>query len=204
MKIADWVSSGLKSLVQLILGPSSSEQQMAKVLTQSEGLIDKAVGYLNIGLQKGMTTGLDKLDYFKTFILDLGAQAATKIETLPYIGSVKYLVFASLVILSLITIKNLFKDMTDIKNTQKSSGESVAADFSIESLTSNGGFDKIFVTEAVMCIITTHIDLSLKNSNLSLEEKERLKKLNHVIYNSHKKKTKEGIRFFYKELSNLN
>lgn len=204
MKVADWVSSGLKNLIQLILGPSSSEQQMAKALSQSEGFIDKAVGYINIGLQKGMTTGLDKLDGFKTFILDLGSEAATSVESLPYIGTVKYLVFAALVILALISIKNLFKDMIDIKDIQKTSGKDIAADFSIDSLTSNGGFDKIFVTEAIMCIVTVHIESSLKNANLSSEEKERLKKLNHAIYNSHKKKTKEGIRFFYKELSNLN
>lgn len=204
MKVADWVSSGLKNLIQLVLGPSSSEKQMAKALTQSDGLIDKAVGYINIGLQKGMTTGLDKLDGFKTFILDIGADIATKIESLPYIGTVKYLIFAALVIMSLIAIKNLFKDMIAIKDTQKTSGESVSADFSIDSLTSKGGFDKVFVTEAIMCIITAHIESSLKNSKFTSEEKERLKKLNHTIYNSHKKKTKEGIRFFFKELSSLN
>tara|TARA_B100000212_G_scaffold342354_1_gene329033 strand:- start:38 stop:1558 length:1521 start_codon:yes stop_codon:yes gene_type:complete len=200
-KIIKYTISGCLNVVQYFIQTSSEAVQMADAALRGDSsILDKVFAALTKANEFITGKGIDSIDYGQGWLLEKLSVVTNTIESLPYIGVIKYLLFVYFAIMALKYIYNIVKDLFKIKSKSQTDAEKLFARMSEENLTSNFGFDKILATESIITIIVSHLDAAIQSNKFSKEEKDRLKSLINAFYKSHKVKTKEGIRFFFKEI----
>jgi len=199
MNAASWIMSKFIELLQWFVGPSTDDKEKAEVLTKSQEWLDWGIGWLNKGIQAGQELVQWTLEQVNSVQEVINEKLKVLFEPLTTTTTGKYIaamILAIVAVYIIIKLFNIIKSGIKISDLSKTTGGDAAASFSIQNLTSNAGFDKIFVTEAILGIIQINIENTLKNGQLTKDEELRIKKLNHIIYNTSKKKSKEGIKFF--------
>lgn len=199
MNAGSYIVGKLFDLIHWLIGPSVQDKERAELLTKSEGLQDQIVGWINKGIQKAQILtqwSVEQLNDLQTAINEKLQELVTPLTTTTTGKMIGGTILAIVLVYAIIKIYSIIKSGMKITDLHKTSGGDAFASFSIQNLTSKAGFDKVFVTEAILGIISQNVEITIKNGQLTKEEELRLKKLNHVIYNTSKKKCKEGIKFF--------
>jgi len=202
LKIIKYTISGCLNVIQYFVQTDSNAVQAANAaLTGDSSVLDKVAATLTKANEFFIGKGIDSIDYGQSWILDKLSIVSSSIESLPYIGVVKYLLFVFLAAMALKYIYNIVRDIFKIKDENQTDAEKIFARISEENLSNNFGFDKILATEGIIIVVVSHLENAIKSGRFSKEEKSRLKGLISAFYSSHKKKTKEGIKFFFNEMS---
>lgn len=187
-------------LLAYAIGPAKENIEMADQLTKSDSYRDQIVGWFNKAIQSGQDLGVKivgGVDALQTELSKNFAEYVTKpIDDSAYGKIIAYTVAVIITFYCIIKLKNVLLNALGILDQHRTSAEDAFMNFNINHITSKAGFDKIFVIEAIMTIMSQHINSAIKNDKLDRFEKERLKKLNHLLVNTSKKKTKKGIKIF--------
>ena len=203
MNAGSYIIGKFFDLIHYLIGPSTQDKEMAEMLTKSQDWQDRFVGWINKGVQKVQILtqwSVEQLNDLQTIVnkkLQSIVEPLANTSTGKMIGGT---ILAIVVVYTIIKIYSIIKNGSRIFDLHQTKGGDAFASFSIQNLTSKAGFDKVFVTEAILGIISQNVEITIKNGQLTKEEELRLKKLNHVIYNTSKKKCKEGIKFFVKNI----
>jgi len=131
------------------------------------------------------------------FISDSLCERVTELEGTLTFGILKFAVAFVIILQISATMRTINNAYFRIEDDTKTEGQLVALAFTKEELKSKFGFDKILATDAILATIVANIKPVLEEeSNISKQEKKRLKDLVRAIHGSHKKYTSEGIRTF--------
>ena len=186
-KVVEYILSLAIEIIQYLLGGNDD-------ISAAKGIIGKLVATKNWVVENGG----DVVQKVSGVAVDEMTKLTSKLEALPFFRVGKCLVGALLLYIAfkyiLRTINSYF-GLTDEFSTEN---ERLAARISEEQLSNNFGFDKILATEGVIAIMVGHIQNAIDTKSFSTEEENRLKDIIRALYKTHKKKTKEGIKFFFK------
>ena len=203
-KTIKYTIKGVIKLIQMILGPTAQRKSYEDALIKGDtGILDKTAAYLSKVNSYVTTEGLDSIDALQSTLLDKVGKITSYVEDLSYFGTIKYLVFILIAYLAFKYIYNFITNISTISKQGKTDNKDLALNFSIDDLASNFGFDKILATEGIMYIIIAHLQSAIDKKQLQSPEASKAKDIIRLIHKSHKVKTKEGIRFFYEEMNEL-
>tara|TARA_B100001094_G_scaffold333255_1_gene409928 strand:+ start:1809 stop:3464 length:1656 start_codon:yes stop_codon:yes gene_type:complete len=187
-------------LLKYLIGPSKSNIKSADLLIASDEWGDQLVGWFNKTIQSGQELAVrvvSVVDSIQSTLLSKFSEYVTQpIDSSPYGKMIAYTVAIIITVYSIIKLKNVILNALGILDQHRTSAEDAFMNFNINHITSKAGFDRIFVIESIMTIISMHIKNAIQKEKLNKLEKERLKKLNHLLVNTSKKKTKKGIKIF--------
>ena len=225
---ANWktvVSKSLQGIVITLTGISTAMDGLIATIMKTCNLVLKIINSLSqfflqtndsvfaklfkLDFAGATTTFLQKCATFGTWIVSGGydlissnlVDSITMLEGQGLFICIRLLALAYAAYLMV----NLFRERSNayfrLEADTGTDAETVLARFSKERLRNNFGFDKALATDAILATIVSNVEAALKNkkANLTKEETKRLKDLIRAIYKSHKEKTREGIRTFFKE-----
>jgi hypothetical protein len=187
-------------LLKYLIGPSKANIKSADALISSDELTDQLVGWFNKAIQSGQEIAVKTVSVVdsiqSTLLSKFSSYITEPIDASPYGKTIAYIAAIIVTVYTIIKLKNIIFNALGILNQHRTSAEDAFMNFNLQHITSKAGFDRIFVIESIMTIISSHVKNAIENEELSSIEKERLKKLNHLLVNTSKKKTKEGIKIF--------